>query len=68
MHWSSILFLKKGKQNLYEKLPSNLKIAKLSVSYSNYFFNLFFNNLHVNIGEVSFFSTFPDSYFPKIIK
>ena len=38
MHWSSVLFRKKGKQNLYEKVPSNLKIAKLSVSYSNFFF------------------------------
>ena len=41
MHWSSILFLKKrANTKLYEKFPSNLKIAKLSVSYSNYFFNL----------------------------
>ena len=44
MHWSSILFLKKrANTKLYEKFPSNLKIAKLSVSYSNNFFNLFFN-------------------------
>ena len=45
MHWSSILFLVKKRANtkLYEKVPSNLKVAKLSVSYSNYFFNLFSN-------------------------
>ena len=65
MHWSSILFLKIGEQKLYEKLPSNLKIAKLSVSYSNYFFNLFFNfdlvQKQSKYWRGVIFSTFPNS-------
>ena len=69
MHWSSILFLKKrANTKLYEKFPSNLKIAKLSVSYSNYFFNLFFNfNLVQKQSKYwrgVIFSTFPNSQFP----
>ena len=37
MHGLPFFSLKKANKNLYEKLPPNLKIAKLSVSYSNYF-------------------------------
>ena len=68
MHWSSVLFLKKDKQNLFEKLPSNLEIAKLSVSYSNYFFNLYFNfclvQKYSKYWRGVILSTFPDSSFP----
>ena len=63
---------KRANTKLCEKLPSNLKIAKLSVSYSNYFFNLFFNfNLvqnNLNIREVLFFLHSQIVTFPKIIK
>ena len=39
MHGLPFFSLKKANKNLYEKLPPSLKIAKLSVSYSNQCFN-----------------------------
>ena len=43
MDKSSVPFLEINEHKLEEKLPFNLKIAKLSVSYSNHFFDLVFN-------------------------